>query len=75
MTIVVTHQLENSRLADRILVMDQVLVIEQGGCAGLVNAGDPFVELSPWSRTRRTARPWRSARVDAVRPSAPGEVP
>ncbi|MEU1947048.1 ATP-binding cassette domain-containing protein [Streptomyces sp. NPDC020125] len=31
MTIVVTHQLENTRLADRILVMREGRVIEQGG--------------------------------------------
>ena len=30
MTIVVTHQLENTRLADHILVMDKGRVVEEG---------------------------------------------
>ncbi|CAM5575809.1 ABC transporter OS=Streptomyces aurantiogriseus OX=66870 GN=GCM10010251_58960 PE=4 SV=1 [Streptomyces aurantiogriseus] len=45
MTIVVTHQLENTRLADRILVMDKGRVIEQGRYEDLVNAGGLFAEL------------------------------
>ncbi len=45
MTIVVTHQLENTRLADRVLVMDRGRVIEQGSYEDLVAAGGLFAEL------------------------------
>ncbi|MFI6879955.1 ATP-binding cassette domain-containing protein [Streptomyces sp. NPDC050400] len=45
MTIVVTHQLENTRLADRVLVMDQGRVVEQGSYEDLVAAGGLFAEL------------------------------
>ncbi|MEU1320805.1 ATP-binding cassette domain-containing protein [Streptomyces tibetensis] len=45
MTIVVTHQLANTRLADRVLVMDQGRVVEQGTYDELVHAGGLFAEL------------------------------
>jgi ATP-binding cassette subfamily B protein len=45
MTIVVTHQLANTRLADRVLVMDQGRVVEQGTYEELVHAGGLFAEL------------------------------
>ena len=52
MTIVVTHQLENTRLADRILVMDKGRIIEQGTYEDLVNAGGLFAELVTLSKDR-----------------------
>ncbi|GHE49199.1 hypothetical protein GCM10017771_70530 [Streptomyces capitiformicae] len=52
MTIVVTHQLENTRLADRILVMDKGRVIEQGRYKDLVNAGRLFAELVALAKDR-----------------------
>ncbi|GAA2932555.1 hypothetical protein GCM10011428_57590 [Streptomyces violaceus] len=52
MTIVVTHQLENTKLADRILVMDQGRVIEQGTYEDLANAGGLFAELVSLSQDR-----------------------
>lgn len=45
MTIAVTHHLENTRLADRVLVMDQGRVSEQGTYEELVDAGGLFAEL------------------------------
>ncbi|GGX00982.1 ATP-binding cassette domain-containing protein [Streptomyces lomondensis] len=52
MTIVVTHQLENTRLADRILVMDEGRVIEQGRYEDLVAAGGLFAELVALAKDR-----------------------
>lgn len=52
MTIVITHQLENTRLADRIIVMNEGRVIEQGGYEGLVNAGGLFTELVALGKDR-----------------------
>ncbi|MFJ6590754.1 ATP-binding cassette domain-containing protein [Streptomyces violaceusniger] len=52
MTIVVTHQLENTRLADRILVMREGRVIEQGGYEELVGAGGLFAELVALAKDR-----------------------
>ncbi|MEU1133937.1 ATP-binding cassette domain-containing protein [Streptomyces sp. NPDC005900] len=52
MTIVVTHQLENTRLADRVLVMDQGRVIEDGDYESLVGAGGLFAELVALAKDR-----------------------
>ncbi|NDZ77010.1 ATP-binding cassette domain-containing protein [Streptomyces sp. SID10853] len=52
MTIVVTHQLENARLADRILVMRDGRVIEQGGYEDLAHAGGLFAELVALAKDR-----------------------
>lgn len=52
MTIVVTHQLENTRLADRILVMREGRVIEQGGYEQLADAGGLFAELVALAKDR-----------------------
>ncbi len=52
MTIVVTHQLENVRLADRILVMDKGRVIEQGTYEDLLHAGGLFAELVGLAKDR-----------------------
>jgi ATP-binding cassette subfamily B protein len=43
-TAVVTHQLENTRLADRVIVMSEGRVIEQGGYEELTGAGGLFAE-------------------------------
>lgn len=52
MTIVVTHQLENTRLADRVLVMDRGRVIEDGDYESLVGAGGLFAELVALAKDR-----------------------
>ncbi|WP_190197700.1 ATP-binding cassette domain-containing protein [Streptomyces djakartensis] len=52
MTIVVTHQLENTRLADRIVVMRHGRIIEQGRYVDLVNAGGLFAELVALAQDR-----------------------
>lgn len=52
MTIVVTHQLENTRLADRIIVMENGRIIEQGQYDDLVNAGGLFAELVALAKDR-----------------------
>ncbi|MGW0494545.1 ATP-binding cassette domain-containing protein [Streptomyces sp. NPDC003007] len=51
-TIVVTHQLENTRLADRVLVMDKGRVVEQGTYEDLVHAGGLFAELVALAKDR-----------------------
>ncbi len=51
-TIVVTHQLENTQLADRILVMDKGQVIEQGRYEDLVTADGLFAELVALAQDR-----------------------
>ncbi|MGW1189165.1 ATP-binding cassette domain-containing protein [Streptomyces sp. NPDC002559] len=52
MTVVVTHQLENTRLADRIVVMRDGRVIEQGGYEELAGAGGLFAELLALAKDR-----------------------
>ncbi|MER7877738.1 ATP-binding cassette domain-containing protein [Streptomyces solisilvae] len=52
MTIIVTHQLENTRLADRILVMSEGRIIEHGAYEELANAGGLFAELVALAKDR-----------------------
>ncbi|WP_419995165.1 ATP-binding cassette domain-containing protein [Streptomyces boninensis] len=52
MTIVVTHQLENTRLADRILVMAEGRVIEEGTYEELTHAGGLFADLVALAKDR-----------------------
>ncbi|MFE7975760.1 ATP-binding cassette domain-containing protein [Streptomyces shenzhenensis] len=52
MTVVVTHQLENTRLADRILVMDKGRIVEQGTYEELTHAGGLFAELVALAQDR-----------------------
>ncbi|MEW2131579.1 ATP-binding cassette domain-containing protein [Streptomyces sp. NPDC005435] len=51
-TIVVTHRLENTRIADRVIVMEEGRISEQGTYDELVHAGGTFAELSRLSRER-----------------------
>ncbi|MFF3752535.1 ATP-binding cassette domain-containing protein [Streptomyces sp. NPDC002018] len=51
-TIVVTHRLENTRIADHIVVMEQGRITEQGGYDDLVHAGGTFAELLELSQDR-----------------------
>lgn len=52
MTIVVTHQLENTRFADRIIVMRQGRIVEQGSYDELVSGGGLFAELVALAKDR-----------------------
>ncbi|MFD8690655.1 ABC transporter ATP-binding protein [Streptomyces sp. NPDC059651] len=52
MTIVVTHQLENTRLADRIIVMEHGRVTEDGTYDDLIHAGGLFAELVALAKDR-----------------------
>ncbi|MEV5436854.1 ATP-binding cassette domain-containing protein [Streptomyces sp. NPDC052682] len=52
MTIVVTHQLENTRLADRIIVMQNGRITEQGRYDELMHAGGLFAELVALAKDR-----------------------
>ncbi|MGZ0232795.1 ABC transporter ATP-binding protein [Streptomyces sp. CPS1] len=52
MTIVVTHQLENTRLADRIVVMRHGRVVEEGHYDELVHGGGLFAELVALAKDR-----------------------
>ncbi|MFQ6198660.1 ABC transporter ATP-binding protein, partial [Streptomyces sp. NPDC000405] len=51
-TIVVTHRLDNTRIADRIVVMEHGRVTEHGTFDQLVNAGGLFQELYELSQDR-----------------------
>ncbi|MEW2494318.1 ABC transporter ATP-binding protein [Streptomyces nodosus] len=51
-TIVVTHRLENTRVADHIVVMEQGRITEQGRYDDLVRANGTFAELLALSRDR-----------------------
>ncbi|MEV3932639.1 ABC transporter ATP-binding protein [Streptomyces sp. NPDC049944] len=52
MTIVVTHQLENTRLADRIVVLREGRVVEHGTYEELAHAGGLFAELVALAKDR-----------------------
>ncbi|MFJ7181888.1 ATP-binding cassette domain-containing protein [Streptomyces massasporeus] len=51
-TIVVTHRLENTRIADHIIVMEHGRIIEQGSYDDLVHGGGTFAELLELSQDR-----------------------
>ncbi|MGW4853777.1 ATP-binding cassette domain-containing protein [Streptomyces sp. NPDC004288] len=51
-TIVVTHRLENTRIADHIVVMEQGRITEQGRYDDLVHGGGTFAELLRLSQDR-----------------------
>ncbi|AVZ76065.1 ABC transporter [Streptomyces lunaelactis] len=51
-TIVVTHRLENTKVADHIVVMEQGRITEQGRYDDLVHAGGTFAELLELSQDR-----------------------
>jgi ATP-binding cassette, subfamily B, bacterial len=51
-TIVVTHRIENTRVADRIIVMDRGRILEQGRYEDLIHAGGLFSELYELSQDR-----------------------
>ncbi|BDH15353.1 ABC transporter [Streptomyces hygroscopicus] len=51
-TIVVTHRLENTKVADHIVVMEQGRITEQGRYEDLVHAGGTFAELLQLSQDR-----------------------
>ncbi|WAU86670.1 hypothetical protein O1Q96_20180 [Streptomyces sp. Qhu-G9] len=50
--IVVTHRLENTKVADDIIVMEQGRITEQGDYDSLVHAGGTFAELLQLSQDR-----------------------
>ncbi|MEV6548293.1 ATP-binding cassette domain-containing protein [Streptomyces sp. NPDC051597] len=51
-TIVVTHRIENTRMADRIVVMERGRITEQGTYEDLLHAGGLFSELHALSQDR-----------------------
>jgi ATP-binding cassette subfamily B protein len=51
-TIVVTHRLENTKMADRVIVMERGRVLEQGSYQDLIHAGGLFAELHALSQDR-----------------------
>ncbi|SFX60153.1 ABC transporter ATP-binding protein/permease [Streptomyces atratus] len=51
-TVVVTHRLENTRIADHIVVMEHGRITEQGRYEDLVHAGGTFAELLELSQDR-----------------------
>ncbi len=44
-TVFITHRLANTRLADRIIVLDQGRITESGTYQELVNQGGAFCEM------------------------------
>lgn len=51
-TVVVTHRLENTRLADHIVVLEDGRITERGRYDDLVHAGGTFAELLRLSQDR-----------------------
>lgn len=51
-TVVVTHRLENTKIADHIVVLDHGRITEQGRYEDLVHAGGTFAELLRLSQDR-----------------------
>ncbi|MFE0674878.1 ATP-binding cassette domain-containing protein [Streptomyces sp. NPDC058867] len=51
-TIVVTHRLENTKIADHIIVLEHGRITEQGAYDDLVHAGGTFAELLSLSQDR-----------------------
>ncbi|GHD98477.1 hypothetical protein GCM10010339_05810 [Streptomyces alanosinicus] len=51
-TIVVTHQLENTKIADRILVMEHGRITEQGRYDELAHSGGLFADLLALAKDR-----------------------
>ncbi|GHJ28571.1 ABC transporter [Streptomyces hygroscopicus subsp. sporocinereus] len=51
-TVVVTHQLENTKIADRIIVMQDGRITEQGRYEELANGGGLFAELLALAKDR-----------------------
>ncbi|WLW55246.1 ATP-binding cassette domain-containing protein [Streptomyces sp. YU58] len=51
-TVVVTHQLENTKIADRIIVMQNGRITEQGRYEELANGGGLFAELLALAKDR-----------------------
>jgi ATP-binding cassette subfamily B protein len=51
-TIVVTHRIENTKMADRIVVMEHGRIVEQGPYEDLVHSGGLFSELHALSQDR-----------------------
>ncbi|MFF0433832.1 ATP-binding cassette domain-containing protein [Streptomyces sp. NPDC004327] len=51
-TIVITHRLENTKIADHVVVMEQGRITEQGRYDDLVHAGGTFAELLALSQDR-----------------------
>ncbi|MFD9035394.1 ATP-binding cassette domain-containing protein [Streptomyces sp. NPDC059567] len=51
-TIVVTHRLENTRIADRVICLENGRITEQGSYDDLVHAGGVFAELLALSQDR-----------------------
>lgn len=51
-TIVITHRLENTKIADRIVVMEQGRITEQGRYDDLIHAGGTFADLLRLSQER-----------------------
>ncbi|WP_055587058.1 ATP-binding cassette domain-containing protein [Streptacidiphilus griseoplanus] len=51
-TIVVTHRIENTKMADRIIVMDRGRIVEEGRYQDLVHSGGLFSELHALSQDR-----------------------